>query len=226
LTLVPYPGRIPSNVSKEAKYSVRSAPGGAYAVRLVYAVGSGERELLTTDSHDVLVDMVNAVKVEAQGARGGVFYINEYKDVLVPTQSGCFYAGNYEPLLAFDFEGTVISPRAPVGLVPGADWRGPHAGTSYVLTASGDDVRYEHTPTPTRVIKTLLSDAVGASAARTLAQRLGRTKGPSGGRIYINEACEFFAPLMVSGNLEYRYLGPLDDDAWFPAPDVDRGSAS
>jgi hypothetical protein len=47
--------------------------------------------------------------------------------------------------------------------------------------------------------KTLLSDAVGGSPARALAQRLGQHKGPSGGRVYINEACEFFAPLMTAG---------------------------
>ncbi len=33
-----------------------------------------------------------------------------------------------------------------------------------------------------------------------------------------------FAPLGgLEGGVEYLYLGPLEDNAWFDAPDVDRG---
>jgi hypothetical protein len=100
-----YPGLIPSNVNKDAKYSVVSRPAGGMEVRLVYRVTARERELLTTDRHDGLVDMVNHVKMEETDQPGGAFYINEYFDVLVPTQAGgCFYAGTYEKLLEFNFE--------------------------------------------------------------------------------------------------------------------------
>jgi hypothetical protein len=48
----------------------------------------------------------------------------------------------------------------------------------------------------------------------------------AGGRIYINEAGEFFAPTMtMSRNIPYLYLGPLGDDQWFPPPPVDRGDS-
>ena len=55
-----YPGLAPSNVNKDAKYSVVSGEGG-YEVRLCNA-SSREVALLTTGDHDELVDMVNTVK--------------------------------------------------------------------------------------------------------------------------------------------------------------------
>jgi len=67
--------------------------------------------------------------------------------------------------------------------------------------------------------------AQGAAAAAALAHRLRSVKGFAGGRIYINEAGEFFAPIPGrSNNLSYLYLGPLGEDQWFPPPDVDRRS--
>jgi hypothetical protein len=223
--LIPYPGRRPSNVNRDAKYSVISSPGGGYEVRLIYRVSVRERELLTTDRHDELVRMVNSVKLEATGLAGGAFYINEYFDVLVPTVGkGFFYAGSYERLLEFDYDGGVIGPRPPQGLNPGGEWRGPHAGVSYTLTADCRDFKFETETRPRHIQEYRLSDYCDASEARDLASRLCRVKGAGGGRIYINEVGEFFAPLMDSAQgLRYVYLGPLGEDCWFPAPDVDRG---
>jgi hypothetical protein len=218
-----YPGRIPSNVNKDAKYSVVSARhGGGMEVRLVYTISAGIRELLTTDRHDALVDMINRVKIDEQGQPGGVFYINEYRDVLVKAGDGCFYAGNYPFPLEFDFEGQVLGPRAPHDLQPGDQWSGPHVGIRYVLTADGSDIKYEAATAPTRTRTELLSAHVGSGPARQLAQRLGQHKGRGGGRLYVNEVCEFFSPVQRGNNTEYMYLGALDDDAWFRAPDVPR----
>jgi hypothetical protein len=194
-------------------------------VRLVYRVTARERELLTTDRHDALVAMVNQVKVEETDQLGGAFYINEYFDVLVPTQAGgCFYAGTYEKLLEFDFEGGIISPRPTAGLQPGEPWPGPHVGICYRLTAGGNDIKYERSVRLRRIQEYRLSDLIGQRAAAQLANRLRQIKGSQGGRVYINEVGEFFAPMNDGdGGISYVYLGPLEDDPWFPAPDVPRG---
>src|ERR1700730_11219135 len=116
-----YTGNIPSRAAKDAKYSVIRGSND-WEVRLIYRLTSTERALVTSDAHPELVKLVNDVKEDENGTPGGVFYINEYKHVLVPTREGCQYAGRYFPLLHFRFEGTDISPQAPPGLAPGDDW--------------------------------------------------------------------------------------------------------
>ena len=60
----------------------------------------------------------------------------------------------------------------------------------------------------------------GAKEARKLANRLAAIKGSQGGRIYINEQCEFFAPRTESSGMPFVYLGHLDDDVWFSEYDL------
>ena len=115
-----------------------------------------------------------------------------------------------------------FSPRSADGLLAGDPWPGPHVGIRYTLTAGGRDIKYEEQVTPSRTRDHLLSDYHGEAAAVALANRLSRTKGFQGGRIYINEVGEFFAPMDEYGNVAYVYLGALDEDPWFPAPDVPR----
>ena len=68
----PYPGNIPSNVGKDAKYSVRTGKSGTYMVTLRYWVDDRERALLATDAHQALVDLVNTVKNQHNGRPGRV----------------------------------------------------------------------------------------------------------------------------------------------------------
>jgi hypothetical protein len=212
-----YPGLAPSNVNKDAKYSIRTGANGM-EVQLTYRVSDRERALLSTDRHEPLVNMVNAVKTDVNGQAGGAFYINEFKDVLVPAGGECYFAGIYDSPLEFDFDGPIISPRAPGDLEPGDPWLGPHVGVRYTLTAGGHDIRGEKkTGKITR--EEPLSDYVGEAAAAELAHRLARTKGSQGGRVYLNECCEFFSPPSGGGS-EYLYLGSLGEDLWFPPPDV------
>ena len=66
---------------------------------------------MTTDAHPDLADMVNDVKrTHGTGARGP-FYINEYKQVIVPVgdEVQYYYAGTYKAPLRFEFEGKTIS---------------------------------------------------------------------------------------------------------------------
>ncbi|MEV1286941.1 hypothetical protein [Micromonospora sp. NPDC049679] len=217
--LVRYPGLSPSNAPKDAKYSVVHGPSGRMEVRLIYRVSDREKQLLTTDRHDRLVEMVNMVKQELNGFPGGSFYINEYRDVLVPDRDGAYFAGTYNEFLKFDYDGKEITPVPPPDLAPGDPWVGPHVGIHYVLKVDGN-IKYEVASGRAR-IEHRLSDYVGPGPARLLAKRLGSIKGQAGGGIYINEACAFFARVHAGGgNWAYLYLGQLEDDAWFPAPDV------
>ncbi|MGW9193079.1 hypothetical protein [Micromonospora chersina] len=216
-----YPGLSPSNVNKDAKYSVVHSPAGGMEVRLVYRISAREKELLTNDRHESLVAMVNEVKEKINGTAGGAFYINEHHHVLVPhPEGGCVYAGTYDEILEFDYDGQLIGPVPPSDLDPGAAWPGPHAGIPYVLCAGGTDIRYDAV-SGRRIREVRLSDDVGQEPARLLARRLAAVKGNAGGRVYINEASHFFAPVnTATGGVSYVYLGALDDDAWFPVPDV------
>ncbi|MSO38450.1 MAG: hypothetical protein EXQ69_09425 [Acidimicrobiia bacterium] len=214
-----YPGLIPMNVSKDAKYSVVHGPDGM-EIRLIFQVNRGERAILTTDKHEELVNMVNAVKTEVQASLGGAFYINEYFDVVVPAGDGQYFAGCYNQILRFELDGLLVSPKASPDLQPGDPWAGPHVGIRYTLSASGTDIFYKY-KTGNREIRHDLSQHVGIDPAEKLASRLTRIKGPKGGRIYINECGEFFAPVEDADG-RFLYLGTLGEDAWFPAPNVPR----
>lgn len=220
MTLVRYTGLSPMRVSKDARYSV-TADGG---IKLEYHETQRVRWLLTTHKHPKLVDMVNKVKLQVNdGVPGGVFYINEYSDVLVPDGKGgaCFFAGNYEDDV-LEFGGSngepLVSPVAPPDLKPGELWPGPHVGIPYVLVAGATDIRYEKVDGRRREA-VFLGDFHERDAVRGLTSRLGAVKGTSGGRIFINERAEFFAPVGYAGDWRYLYLGPLEDDVWFPAPE-------
>lgn len=216
----PYPGYCPANVNKDAKYTVKSK-NGEWSVHLVYTVSAGVRELLTSTDHPALVDMVNAVKHQKNGVNGGAFYINEFGHVIVPADGRHFYAGSYHTELRFDFEDAFISPKAPDWLKPGDDWPGPHVGIRYTMSADANDIYYERKLTETRTERVQLSREVGSRSAARLAGRLAGNIKQRGGRIYINEQCEFFSPLPEpSGSTRYVYLGHLDDDDWFPEVDV------
>jgi hypothetical protein len=220
-----YAGNCPKNVSRDAKYSVRSSPNGP-VVGLVYRTRDGEQWHPTTEEHPDLVEMVNAVKTTHGSAPNGPFYINEYGQVIVPAGDDARYylADEYDGLVEFEFEGNVLSGRG-VGLdgapiEPGEEWTGPHPGIPYVLAAGGDDIYYESHPRARVTRKVRLSGHVGAADAGEMAGRVQAVKGWQGGRFYVNEWCEMFAPVSRDGALSYVYIGHLDllEDPWFQKP--------
>lgn len=219
-----YRGYAPSNVARDAKYSIRHDLDGEMKVHLVYRSGHRERALLSTDLHLPLVHMVNDVKIEVQGAAGGVFYINEWGHVLVKTADReCYYAGTYSDPMAFFYDDREVSSNPPAGLESGELWPGPHAGIRYILSADGSDIYFQHEERPRRYTRHFLSEETSPlTEVRALVERLKPHKPPGGGRIYINEARQFFAPRADEvGDLEYVYLGYLsEDDPWFPEPSV------
>jgi hypothetical protein len=167
--------------------------------------------------------MVDKVKSEFRSLHGA-FYINEYKQVLVPTAASDDYylAGRYEQPLRFEFEGKILSGEAidfeGNPLVSGDTWTGPHPGIPYVLTAGGNDIRYTIEPRPNVTKHVKLSEAIGAEAARTVAARIRSVRGFQSGRFYVNEFRAMFTPIQEGQDWRYVYVGQLDLAAWFPEP--------
>jgi hypothetical protein len=226
---VKYEGNCPKNVSKDAKYAVRS--GGADfdgpVVQLHYVADNGEQWRPATDEHPELVEMVNSVKRAKTLTRNGSFYINEYKQVIVPTaeSSDYFLAGVYEEPLKFEFMGHQIdgTPRDLDGnpLQPGDEWDGPHPGVPYVLKPNAKDIYYERDLGPRRSIQHHLSDDIGRKAAQEVAKGIAEYKGYQGGRIYVNEFGTIFAPKEDGWNIKYTYVGQIDHSRWFDNPHDD-----
>ena len=135
-----FDGNCPRNVSRDAKYAIRSA-GDGLAVALTYVSSNGERWFATTEEHPDLVNMVNRVKTEMGEAPNGPFYINEHGQVIVPAgPSPTYYlAGVYDMPLRFDFEDNILSGEGVDldgrPLEPGDLWTGPHPGIPYRLKA-------------------------------------------------------------------------------------------
>lgn len=216
-----FQGNCPANVAKDAKYSVKSGKGNP-VVALTFNTDDDERWYITTEDHPELVNMVNRVKRDISGQPFGSFYINEYKQILVPVVSSTNYylAGKYETPLRFEFEGKIISGE-PINLEgnplsPGDTWVGPHPGIPYTLCAGGSDIKYTMQPRP-NVEKTVkLSKVLGPEDAQKVASKISQFKGHFGGRFYVNEFCSIFAPIKEGYDWRYLYIGRLDLEKWFP----------
>jgi hypothetical protein len=222
--LKPFEGNCPKAVNKDAKYVVRSVDGTAQ-VGVTYVTPHEEIWHPTTDAHPDLVEAVNAVKTAVNGSPNGPFYINEFGQVIVPVSTGKYFLAMeaYDLPLRFEFEGHIISGDAldlnGGALQPGDLWTGPHPGIPYVLKPGGEDIYYRSYPRPQVEVRVSLKRAVGDSVARALAERIQRVKGWKGGRFYVNEWWEVFAPIHEGSTLEYRYVGHLDEsdrNNWFP----------
>jgi hypothetical protein len=216
-----FDGNCPKNVSKDAKYVIRSARDGL-VVALTYVSANGERWFATTEEHPDLVEKVNRVKTEMGEAPNGPFYINEHGQVIVPAGPSATYylAGDYDMPLRFDFEGNILSGEGVDldgrPLEPGDLWTGPHPGIPYRLKAGRPDVYYRSYPRPNVETRPLLSAAIGAGPASDFAARIRAAKGWEGGRFYVNEWREIFAPVPGRDGYEYRYIGHLElDDPWY-----------
>ncbi|MFI5068010.1 MAG: hypothetical protein ACHP9Z_29085 [Streptosporangiales bacterium] len=190
---------------------------------LTYVSANQERWFATTEEHPDLVEMVNQVKTQAGDAPNGPFYINEHGQVIVPVGPSATYylAGEYDMPLRFEFEGKTLSgdgvDHEGRPLEPGDLWTGPHPGIPYRLKAGQRDVYYRAFPRPGVETRPQLSASVGPGAAAAFAGRIQQVKGWQGGRFYVNEWREIFAPVPNDDGLEYRYIGHLElDEPWFP----------
>lgn len=222
-----YIGNWPESVRKAAKYSVRyDRETKKRGVGVIIETRDDEIWRPVNTNHDRLVNMVMAIKKDVEGNdSGGTFYINEFRQVIVPAGRPVqyYYAGEYDQDLIFELEdGIEISgrPHDLEGnfLKPGDEWTGPHPGIPYVLEAGGKDIRYEIQLSAIKYKRVKLSRLVGPDQARVISQRIARVKDTAGGRFYINEFRAIFAPITEEdGRLVYRYCGTLSEkDPWFP----------
>lgn len=215
-----YKGNCPKNVARDAKYRIRTYSGEP-VVELTYEADGGLRWLATTEEHPALVKMVNDVKMEVNERRNGSFYINEYQQVIVPdTEGNNFLAGEYTGSLRFEFQGLILSGEGMslLGqpLQRGAGWDGPHPGIPYRLAAGGRDIYYKARPHPNMEQRICLSEYIGERAAAGVAASIADLKGHEGGRFYVNEWRQMFAPINGT-QVSYIYLGPLNiSKGWFP----------
>lgn len=222
-----FTGNRPRNVARDAHYSVRRGKEpNTYEIGLLYRAQNDEQWKVASDTHPELVEMVNAVKIDKAYTPGGSFYINEYQQVIVPVagEDTYYYAGDYDKLLVFEFEGHLISgePTDLSGnlLSPGDIWEGPHAGIPYILCAGGQDIRYTLEVRPNVTKEVRLSRVIGPQAARGVAAQIRKVKGFDGGRFYVNERRSIFAPIQEGWDTKYLYIGQLDLERWFPAPQI------
>ncbi len=224
MDLTRFEGNCPRNVAKTAKYAVRHQ-GSGLVIGLVYDAPEGERWFATTEEHPDLVRLVSGVKLELTGSPAGPFYINEYRQVIVPggDSEDYYLAGEYDRPLRFEFEGRTLSGEAVSldgnPLEPGDEWAGPRPGIPYRLAAGGGDIYYKMRPRPNVEKKVSLSNERSAEVARAVAMRILGHKGWQGGRFYVNEWRAMFAPRQGDAGWNYVYLGQLlAEDPWFPKP--------
>ena len=235
-----YPGHWPSNPSKTAKYAVKYVDGD-WKVTVLYDCGEGERFLAVDGDRTEVTAMVNRVKAAHGQAPGGVFYVNEYRHVVVPvpheeddgTKVHCYPAGRLEADFTFQFEGSPLSgrPVRPDGspLQPGEEWHGPRPGVAYKLAAGANDIYFESPaltsdPIPrvrenvrrkVKLSKVLSDPGLVAKAV----DPIRRIRDHAGGRFFVNEHGAMFTPTRGErGGVDYTYCGVLDPKAWFPDP--------
>jgi hypothetical protein len=218
--LVEFDGNCTSNVSKDAKYSVRNDEG-EWKVGLIYETADGERWYPVSDKHPELVEMVNRIKKEITKKPGGVFYINEYKQVIVPTVGNKTYylAGEYTKPLEFEIEQKILSGDAKdltgKPLSPGDEWNIPHPGIKYIIS-SPNDVYYDREIRPRVTKRFKLSDYQKLETVNKICDMINTVK--TSGRFYINEFGHIFTPV-GQNQVKYIYVGKLENlNEWFPKP--------
>jgi hypothetical protein len=219
--LVEFDGNCPKSVSQDAKYSVRNNEG-EWIVGLVYETINGEKWYPVSEKHPELVEMVNRIKKEINKKPGGSFYINEYKQVIVPNVRGKTYylAGEYSKPLEFEFEQKILSGDAkdPSGksLSVGDDWDTPHPGIPYVF-AVNNDIYYKREIRRGVIQEFRLSLFQKPEVVEKICNMISSVK-KAAGRFYINEFGHIFTPI-TQNSVKYTYIGKLENlNEWFPKP--------
>lgn len=216
-------GNSGASITKQGKYRVSHEPDG-FSISVVIETPDGVRCYPSTDKHPDLVEMVNKVKIEVHGVEGGQFYINEWKQVIVPAGNPVvhFYAGEYHQEVILGLDGDEFSGRPHDNegnlLKPGDSWTGrPRPGMEYTLKAGGADIEYVIPLGPAREQICRLSKFVGVEHARRTSRKIANIKGNKGGRFFVNEFGAIFGPKQIASGYDFVFIGILSDsDPWFP----------
>ena len=220
---IKFGGNSGASITKQGKYRVSHEPDG-FSISVVIETPDGIRCYPSTDKHPKLVELVNKVKVEIRGSEAGPFFINEWKQVIVPAGNPVeyYYAGEYHPEIILGLDGEEFSGRPHDNegnlLKPGDSWTGrPRPGIEYILKAGGADIEYAVQLGPNREKICRLSKFVGVEDARRIARKIAIIKGNKGGRFFVNEYGAFFGPKQVASGYDFVFIGILSSsDPWFP----------
>jgi Phospholipase D-like domain at C-terminus of MIT len=223
--MIIFEGNCSTNITKQSKYTIKHH-NGHYVVSVMIETPDGIRMYPATRDHEQLVAMINAIKEEVAGIKGGAFYINEHGQVIVPAGNPVkyYYAGEYHERIRLKMEdtGEEFSGRPHDEhenlLSPGQPWDGrPRPGIQYTLAAGGTDIHYKRELGPQREQIVKLSKVVGVEAARRTASKIARVKGNKGGAFYVNEYRALFCPVTDADFVNYLFIGVLTkEDPWFP----------
>ena len=220
---IKFGGNSGASITKQGKYRVSHEPDG-FSISVVIETPDGIRCYPSTDKHPKLVELVNKVKVEIRGSEAGPFFINEWKQVIVPAGNHVeyYYAGEYHPEIILGLDGEEFSGRPHDNegnlLKPGDSWTGrPRPGIEYILKAGGADIEYVVQLGPNREKICRLSKFVGVEDARRVARKIAIIKGNKGGRFFVNEYGAIFGPKQVASGYDFVFIGILSgSDPWFP----------
>lgn len=206
------------NIPVERKYSVVSSKyHGQYRPTIQFTDYQNDivySEVYTTEPFEQLVSDINEVAFIHSGAAGGVFYVNEFKQVIKPvggiSDSANIYVGEYPDLhFIFDCKGRLIDNDDVSGLEVGDPWPHQKVGTRYHYSAHRGIVYYEHEDGNTirRCQFTISPGIIDA---------LWEVKNRHGGQFYVNEHGHVFAPQIEEGPGTDFYVGTIDYSQWLP----------
>jgi hypothetical protein len=221
--MIVFDGNCATTVVRQGKYRLVHH-GDSLAVEVVIETPDGMRLYPASRGHPDLAAMVNGVKTKLGAAEGGQFYINEYRQVIVPAGNpvNYFFAGEYPADLILKLDDQEFSgrPHDDHGnlLKPGDPWSGrPRPGIKYTLKAGGADVEYAREISPGREKIVRLSKIVSLEPARQTARKIAAVRGNRGGPFYVNEYRAIFGPVKRDDNWNFVFIGTLtEQDPWFP----------
>lgn len=239
-----YEGNWPRVAGKSAKYAVRIADGN-WLVSIYLNLNDEEKFLDIAGQDFGVVEKVNSVKQLLGGIGGGVFYINEFRHLIVPNvvngNAIFYYGGRVDENLEFEFEyeSTKFTsmPKlrngTPIGM--GDEWNGPRPGIPYILAPGGRDIYYERPKFDQTKSQDILDDDIvrvklstvieSETRLKKISDKILKVKGYQGGRFYVNEHRAIFVPVLGENETElnYIYCGQLDLENWFSEPLIPEG---
>lgn len=182
--------------------------GGSELTAWIGLVGSGDWK-----AHTRLVDLINVVKQKhsKRHQRGGKFRVNEFGQVIVPTEAGgidsAWCVGQITGWFDFkDPETNRLFDLRPGAHRPGDPWQRPLVGLRYTVRVDGT-ITFESHFEPDSRERLILRTA----SARLLTA--GRRHRAGGYRLVVND--QRVALAMSEAGDGATYLGVVEDDTWF-----------
>lgn len=215
------PRRYQPIITRESAYAVlldnafgewsvcsRFHRGGSELTAWIGLVGSGDWK-----AHTNLVDMINIVKQKhsTRSQRGGKFRVNEFGQVIVPTEAGgidsAWCVGQVKGWFDFkDPETNRLFDLRPGSLRPGDAWQKPLIGLRYTVRADGTvtfESQFEPDSRERLILRTPSPTLIAA----------GRRHRAGGYRLVVNDQRAALA-MNESGDAA-RFIGTVNDAYWF-----------